>query len=77
MMADKKMIEQQVNAEITFGDSLEAQGVDPLLFMKQWKLTPHQFNTLAHYLHGINDEGPILPPALKAMHMAMETRLET
>ncbi len=73
-MADKKQIEQQVDAEFAFGELLEANGVDPILFMKQWKLSHHQFNTLAHYLHGVNDEETILPPALKAMLTAMETR---
>jgi hypothetical protein len=40
-MADKKRIEQQVNAEFAFTDSLEVQGVDCSLFMKQWKLSRH------------------------------------
>lgn len=74
MMADKKRIEQQTNAEFTFAASLEAHGVDCSLFMKQWKLTPHQFNTLAHYIHGVNDEEPALPLALKALLTVMETR---
>jgi len=43
-------------------------------FTKQWKLTHHQFNTLAHYIHGVHDEEPVLPPALKALLLAMETR---
>ena len=71
---ERQRIKRQVDAEAAFGESLEAHGVDPVLFMKQWKLSHHQFNTLAHYLHGVNDEEPVLPPALKAMLMAMETR---
>jgi hypothetical protein len=74
MMADKERIGQQVNAEVAFAEALEAQGVDPIQFMKQWKLSHHQFNTLAHYIHGVNDEQPVLPPALKAVLLAMETR---
>lgn len=74
MMTDKKWIGRQVGAEFAFGELLEANGVDPNQFMKQWKLSHHQFNTLAHYLHGVNDEEPVLPPALKAMLTAMETR---
>jgi len=74
MMADKKWIGRQVDAEITFADLLEAQGVDPVQFMKQWKLSHHQFNTLAHYIHGVNDEELILPPALKALLLALEVR---
>ena len=42
--------------------------------MKQWKLSHHQFNTLAHYIHGVNDEEPVLPPTLKALLLAMESR---
>lgn len=42
--------------------------------MKQWKLSHHQFNTLAHYLHSVNDEEPGLMPALKALTLPMETR---
>jgi len=74
MMADKKWIERQVNAEAAFGEHLEAQGVDPIQFMKQWKLSHHQFNTLAHYIHGVNDKDLVLPPALKALLIALETR---
>ena len=74
MMVEKERIEQQTEAEAAFGESLEAQGVDPVQFMKQWKLSHHQFNTLAHYLHGVNDEEPVLPPALKALLLAVETR---
>lgn len=74
MMADKKRIEQQVDAEFAFGTFLEAQGVDPVQFMKQWKLSHHQFNTLAHYVHGVDDEELVLPPALKALLTVMETR---
>ncbi len=74
MMADKERIGQQVEAEVAFAESLEAYGVDPVQFMKQWKLTHHQFNTLAHYIHGVHDEEPVLPPALKALLLAMETR---
>ncbi len=74
MMADKDRIEKQTKAEFAYAESLERQGVDCSLFMKQWKLSPHQFNTLAHYLYGVNDEEPVLPPALKALMLAMETR---
>jgi len=42
--------------------------------MKQWKLSHHQFNTLAHYIHGVNDKDLVLPPALKALLIALETR---
>ena len=72
--AERQHIKRQVDAEAAFGESLEAQGVDPIQFMKQWKLSHHQFNTLAHYLHGVNDEEPVLPPALKVMLTALETR---
>lgn len=71
---ERQHIKCQVDAEAAFGESLEAQGVDPIQFMKQWKLSHHQFNALAHYLHGVNDEEPVLPPALKALLSAMETR---
>ncbi len=57
MMADRKWIEQQVEAEAAFGEYLEAHGVDP-----------------AHYIHGVNDEELILPPALKALVLALEAR---
>ena len=67
MMTDKKWIERQTNAEFAFAQSLEDQGVDPAEFMKQWKLSLHQFNTLAHYLHGVSDEEPVLPPALQVL----------
>ncbi len=73
-MVEKKRIEQQTDAEFTFAKSLEDQGIDCAEFMKQWKLSRHQFNTLAHYLHGVNDEEPNLPPALKALLLAMGTR---
>ncbi len=73
-MAEKRGIERQGDAEAAFAKSLEAQGVDPLQFMKQWKLSHHQFNTLAHYIHGVHDEEPALPPALKALLRALETR---
>jgi len=42
--------------------------------MKQWKLSHHQFNTLAHYIHGVHDEEPVLPPALQVLLRALETR---
>ena len=74
MMADKEKIRQQVDAEVAFAEALESQGIDPVQFMKQWKLSYHQFNTIAHYIHGVNDEEPVLPPALKALLLAMETR---
>lgn len=64
---EKQHIKCQVEAEAAFGESLEAQGVDPVEFMKQWKLSQHQFNTLAHYIHGVNDEEPVLPGALKVL----------
>ena len=67
MMTDKKWIERQTDAEFAFVQSLEDQGVDPAEFRKQWKLSPHQFNTLAHYIHGVNDEDPVLPGALKVL----------
>ena len=67
MMTDKKWIERQSDAEFAFARSLEAQGVDPVEFMKQWKLSQHQFNILAHYIHGVSDEEPTLPGALKVL----------
>lgn len=76
MMADKEWIGRQVDAELAFAEALEAQGVDPIQFMKQWKLSYHQFNTLAHYIHGVNDEEPVLPLALRALLMALETRTQ-
>ncbi len=72
--SERQHIKRQVDAEAAFGEYLEAQEIDPVQFMKQWKLTHHQFNTLAHYVHGVNDEEPVLPPALKALLLAMETR---
>ena len=74
MMADKKRIEEQTDAEFAFGTFLEAQGVSPVQFMKQWKLSHHQFNVLAHYIHGVHDEEPVLPPTLKALLLAMKPR---
>ena len=67
MMTEKRWIERQGDAEFAFAQSLEDQGVDPAEFMKQWKLSLHQFNTLAHYIHGVNDEEPVLPGALKVL----------
>ena len=67
MVAEKKWIERQSDAEFAFAQSLEDQGVDPAEFRKQWKLSLHQFNTLAHYIHGVNDEEPVLPGALKVL----------
>lgn len=74
MMMDNKRIEQQTDAEFAFAESLESQGVDCSQFMRQWKLSLHQFNTLAHYIHGVNDEEPVLPPTLKALLFALATR---
>lgn len=74
-MREKNWIERQTDAEFAFAKSLEDQGVDPVQFMKQWKLSLHEFNTLAHYIYGVHDEQPVLPPALKALLQAMETRL--
>ena len=74
MMMEKKWIERQVDAEVAFARSLEAQGVDLAEFMRQWKLSHHQFNTLAHYLHGVNDEEPVLPGALKVLLRPAEAR---
>jgi len=73
MVADKKWIGRQVDAEISSANLLEAQGVGPVQFMKQWKLSHYQFNTLAHHVHGVNDEELVLPPALKALLLALET----
>ena len=67
MMTEKKWIERQTEAEFAFVQSLEDQGVDPAEFKKQWKLSQHQFNTLAHYIHGVSDEEPVLPGALKVL----------
>ena len=72
--AERQHIKCQVDAEAAFGESLEAQGVDPIQFMKQWKLSHHQFNTLAQYIHGVNDEELVLPPALKALVFAMQSK---
>ncbi len=66
-MTEKQHIKRQVEAEAAFGELLESQGVDPAEFRKQWKLSLHQFNTLAHYIHGVNDEEPVLPAALKVL----------
>ena len=73
-ISEKQHIKRQVDAEAAFGEYLEAQGIDPVQFMKQWKLSHHQFNTLAHYIHGVNDEEPVLPLALKALLTVLETR---
>ena len=70
--AERQHIKSQVEAEAAFGEYLERRGVDPVLFMKQWNLSHHQFNTLAHYLHGVNDEEPNLPPSLEAVLFALE-----
>ncbi len=74
MMRDKKHVEQQTDAEVAFAELLESRCIDCTTFMKQWKLSHHQFNTLAHYLHGVNDEEPILPPALSVLLGALERR---
>lgn len=74
MMADKKRIEAQTDAEFAFAEVLESQGVDCCQFMKQWKLTSHQFNVLVHYLRGVNNEEPVLPPVLKALLFALEAK---
>ena len=39
---------------------------------KKW--IGQQVNTLAHYIHGVSDEELILPPALKALMLALEAR---
>ena len=67
MMTEKQWIERQTDAEFAFARSLEDQGVDPAEFRKQWKLSLYQFNTLAHYIHGVHDEEPVLPGALKVL----------
>ena len=67
MMTEIRWIERQSDAEFAFAQSLEDQGVDPAEFRKQWKLSLHQFNTLAHYIHGVHDEEPVLPGALKVL----------
>ena len=72
MMTEKKWIERQSDAEAAFGKFLESQGAAPVQFMKRWKLSHHQFNTLAHYIHGVNDEEPELPAELRAILFAMQ-----
>jgi hypothetical protein len=74
MMMDTRVIERQTEAELAFAKSLEEQGVDPMQFMEQWKITCHQFNTLAHYLYDVNDEELILPPSLKAFMFAVQKK---
>ncbi len=73
-IVEMQHIKSQVDAEAAFGDFLEAQGVDPMQFMEQWKITHHQFNTLAHYLHGVNDEELALPASLKAVMFAVQRK---
>lgn len=74
-VAEKQHIKHQVVAEAAFGEIMEAHGMDPIQFMKQWKLSHHQFNTLAHYVHGVNDEEPMLPSAIKALLLTIEKSL--
>ena len=73
-LIERQCIKRQVDAEAAFGEALESQGIDPVQFMKQWKLSHHQFNTLAQYIHGVNDEELVLPPALKALVFAMQSK---
>ena len=71
-MVEKKAIERQVEAEVALGEALETQGVTPMQFMKQWKLTHHQFNVLAHSIYGVNDEEPDFSPMLRALLFAIQ-----
>ncbi len=73
-IATKRRIQQQTDAEFAFAEDLEAQGMSCADFKKQWKLSTHQFNVLAQFVHGVNDEEPVLPPALKALLFAVEAK---
>lgn len=73
---DKERIRKQTDAEFAFAQSLEAQGVPPAQFMAEWRLSLHQFNILAHYVYGVNDEELALPPTLKALLFAVQSTTE-
>jgi hypothetical protein len=60
-------IELETDAEIAFGRYLEQCGVDSDEFMRQWKLSHSQFNRISHFVYGLTNELPALPPALAAL----------
>ncbi len=68
--SDKRRIEQETDAEIAFGTLLEQAGVDCDAFMRQWHISHHQFNRISHYLYGLTEELPELPPALAVLLLA-------
>jgi len=69
---DKDKISRQMEAEFAFARTLESQGVNCSQFMAEWRLSLHQFNVLAHFVYGVNDEELNLPPALKALLFALK-----
>ncbi len=71
-MRERQRIEQQTEAEFAFAQTLETQGVDTVRFLTDWGLSLHQFNVLAHYVYGVNDEELLLPPTLKALLLAVK-----
>lgn len=60
-------IERETDAEIAFGRYLEKAGVDCDEFMAQWGITHGQFNTISHFVYGIDEDISSLPGALAAL----------
>lgn len=69
-MTARTQYEQETDAEIAFGTLLEQAGVDCDAFMQQWNISHHQFNCISHYLYGLTEELPELPPALAVLLLA-------
>lgn len=67
-------IEQETDAELAFGRFLELSDVNCDEFMTQWRITHSQFNTISHFLYGINDDISSLPLALAALLRASRDR---
>ncbi len=72
---DKLHIEQETNAEIAFGILLEQAGVDFDAFMQEWSISHNQFNCISHYLYGLAEELPELPPALAVLLLVAGRRI--
>ncbi|HZT44143.1 MAG TPA: hypothetical protein VFA07_18405 [Chthonomonadaceae bacterium] len=64
---DYEHIKQQTEAEIAFASLLEAKGIDCERFRKKMNLSVHEFNVLAHFIYGVNDEEPKLSPDVRAL----------
>ena len=67
---DKRHIQKETDAEIAFGVLLEQASVDFDAFMQQWNISHHQFNRISHYLYGLTEELPELPPTLTVLLLA-------